>query len=237
MAGGARNYTGDGGPALSATMNIPSSVKFDAAGNWYVGDEGNRRVRFVDAATGTMTTLVGSSNPISQLGDGGPALQASLNFPVGQSAQPGGRVCLSPDDRWLYIADTLNHRIRRVDLEDPQRTITTFVGTGTAGFSGDGGQATAAQIDFPTDVDCDAAGNLYIADQENDCIRRVDAATNVITTVVGTGGAGGYSGDGGLAAAAKLSRPSGLFVERTGPRAGRIYVADTYNGVVRVVWE
>jgi len=127
--------------------------------------------------------------------------------------------------------------VRRVDLQDPQKTITTYVGTGTAGFFGDGGPATAAQIDFPTDVDCDGAGNLYVVDQENDCIRRVDAVTNEITTVIGTGGVEGYAGDGGSATAAKLSRPSGVYVERTGPRAGRIYVADTYNAVLRVVWE
>lgn len=237
MAGGGRNYTGDGGAPSAATLNIPSSVKFDAAGNWYIGDEGNRRVRYVNAQADVISTLVGAGGNPTVLGDGGPAAQANLNFPVGQSAQPGGRVCLSPDDRWLYIADTLNHRIRRVDMQDPQRTITTYAGNGTAGFSGDGGQATAAQIDFPTDVDCDAAGNLYIADQENDCIRKVDFASGVISTVVGTGGAGGYTGDGGPASAAKLSRPSGIFVERTGPRAGRIYVADTYNGVIRVIWE
>jgi DNA-binding beta-propeller fold protein YncE len=237
MAGGARNFTGDNGAPASATMNIPSSVKFDAAGNWYIGDEGNRRVRHVDATLNVITTLVGAGGSPTLLGDGGPAATANLNFPVGQSAQPGGRVCLSPDDRWLYVADTLNHRIRRVDLQHPQRIITTFVGTGVAGFAGDGGLATDARIDFPTDVDCDGAGNLYVVDQENDCVRRVDAATNVITTVIGTGGAEGYAGDGGLAKDAKLSRPSGIFVERTGPRAGRIYVADTYNGVVRVVWE
>ena len=93
-----------------------------------------------------------------------------------------------------------------------------------------------AALSFPSDVDCDAAGNLYIADRDNSVIRRVDAVTKVITTFAGTGTAG-FAGDGGAASAAMLNSPAGLFVVRSGTTAGRIYVADTYNGVVRVIWE
>src|SRR5207244_1837723 len=100
---------------------------------------------------------------------------------LGQAAQPAGRICISPDDHWLYIADTNNSRVRRIDLTDPNRTITTVAGNGTAAYAGDGGQATAASLDFPCDVDCDAAGNLYIADRDNSAIRRVDIASGVIT--------------------------------------------------------
>lgn len=233
VAGFFRSFSGDGGAPLSADLNLVASVKFDAAGNWYLGDEGNRRVRVVDAALDRISTLVGNGET-APLGDDGPASAATLNLPVGQSAQPGGRVCLSPDDRYLYIADTLNHRVRRVDLAAVPPSITTVAGNGTAGYSGDGDDAKLAQLDFPVDVDCDAQGNLYIADQENDCIRRVSAADGRITTFAGTGGVGGYTGDGGLATAAKLARPSGLFVVRA---TGRVYVADTYNGVIRVIWE
>lgn len=233
MAGFFRSHSGDGGAPIDADLNLAASVKFDASGNWYVADEGNRRVRFVDASLDRISTLVGDGET-APLGDDGPASAATLNLPVGQSAQPGGRVCLSPDDRYLYIADTLNHRVRRVDLAAVPPSITTVAGDGTAGYSGDGDDAKLAQLDFPVDVDCDAQGNLYIADQENDCIRRVSAADGRITTFAGTGGVGGYTGDGGLATAAKLARPSGLFVVRA---TGRVYVADTYNGVIRVIWE
>jgi sugar lactone lactonase YvrE len=182
-----------------------------------------------------MSTLAGTgvANPLN---DDGPALQAGLDFPVGQSAQPGGRVALSPDDRYLYVADTNHHRVRRIDLQSADKTITTIAGNGTEGYSGDGLAATSAQLSSPVDVDCDAAGNVYIADRDNHAIRRVDVATGVITTVAGTGVLG-YSGDKGPAAAATLNFPSGIFIERTGDRAGRMYIADTYNSVVRVMWE
>lgn len=244
-AGGGRSFGGDGGPATAALLNIPSSVKFDSQGRWYIGDEGNRRVRMVtpagavttDVATqgGTIQTIVGTglSDP---LGDNGPAANANLNLPVGQSAQPGGRVAISPDDRYLYIADTNHHRVRRVDLQDPDRTITTIAGNGTAGFSGDGMAGTAAQLSSPVDVDCDAAGNVYISDRDNNAIRKVDVMTGVITTIAGDGDEG-YTGDKGPANAARLRTPGGIYVVRTGAQAGRIYVADTYNGVIRVIWE
>ncbi|MCG3133412.1 MAG: hypothetical protein HMLKMBBP_00569 [Planctomycetes bacterium] len=232
MAGTSRSFSGDGGPALTAELNLPASLKFDAAGNWYVGDEGNRRVRYVDGLTSTISTIVGTGDT-DPLGDDGPAASATLDLPVGQSAQPGGRVCLSPDDRYLYIADTNHHRVRRVDLLDPQRTITTIAGRGVSGFDGDGGQATAAALDSPVDVDCDAAGNVYIADRDNHAIRKVTVATGVISTVCGDGIIG-YTGDKGAAADARLNQPSGIFVHRA---SGRIYVADTYNGVIRVIWE
>lgn len=230
MAGKGRAFTGDNGAPNLAEMNIPSSVKFDSAGNWYISDEGNRRIRFVDAGLDRITTICGNGTT-APLGDDGPAAAATLNFPVGQSAQPGGRVCLSPDDRYLYVADTNNHRVRRIDLEDPAQTITTIAGDGTAGYSGDGLAATAARLRYPTDVDCDAQGNVYICDSENHAIRKVAGGT--ITTVAGTGEYG-YAGEGVPATEAKFFSPSGIHVVRS---TGRIYVADTYNGVIRVIWE
>lgn len=235
QAGGPRNFAGDGGPPSAALLNIPSSVKFDAAGNWFVADEGNRRIRAVTLNNNQINTIAGTGNE-DPLNDDGPAALASLAFPVGQSAQPGGRIALSPDDRYLYIADTNHHRVRRIDLQSVDKTITTVAGTGSAGFSGDGGDAKAAQLASPVDVDCDADGNLYIADRDNHAIRKVTVATGVITSLVGDG-TEGFRGDGGPSTAARLRSPSGLFVVRSGAQAGRIYISDTYNGVIRVIWE
>jgi sugar lactone lactonase YvrE len=235
MAGGKRAFSGDGLSATTAEMNLPVSVKFTANGDWYIADEGNQRIRWVDHATNVIDTMAGTGVEDFS-GDNGPAKQATINLPVGQAAQPAGRICISPDEHWLYLADTDNNRVRRIDLTVPERTITTYAGNGTKGYSGDDALATAAALSFPSDVDCDAAGNLYIADRDNSVIRRVDAVTNVITTFAGTGTAG-FAGDGGAASAAMLNSPAGLFVVRSGATAGRIYVADTYNGVVRVIWE
>ena len=233
QAGGGRGFEGDGLAPATAKLNIPSSVKFDTAGNWYIADEGNRRIRRVVA--NVINTIVGTGVD-DPLNDDGPGAAANLAFPVGQSAQPGGRIALSPDDRWLYIADTNHHRIRRVDLASADNHITTIAGTGTAGYDGDGGPATAAQLSAPVDVETDAAGNVYVADRDNSAIRRIDVGTGTISTVAGDG-LTGYAGDGGPATSARLSNPSGLCLVRGGPQAGRIYVADTYNSVLRVIWE
>lgn len=109
-----------------------------------------------------------------------------------------------------------------------------MAGTGTSGFSGDGGAATDARLNTPVDVDCDGAGNLYVCDRDNHCVRRVTVPGGVITTVAGTGGLPGYAGDQGAATAARLNLPCGILVDRA---TGRLFVADTYNSVVRVVWE
>jgi sugar lactone lactonase YvrE len=241
MAGGRRGFDGDGGPAIDAKLNLSVSVKFDSLGNWFIADEANLRVRYVDRATNIISTLAGTgeaTSDIAPLGDGGPADQATLNFPVGQDAQPAGRIALDPTEQYLYIADTNNHRIRRVDLVT--KIITTVAGTGDVTDAthplGDGGPALAATFNGPTDVDCDGAGNVYVADQDNNAIRKIDIATGVVTTVAGNGVAGA-GGDGGPAPAAQLTRPSGIFVVRTGPQAGRLYIADTFNSLLRVVWE
>jgi len=227
---GRRAFTGDDGDVSLAEMNLPASVKFDVAGNLYVADEGNTRVRRVDAITRVITTIAGTG--VSGFsGDDGPGTLAQLNLPNGQSAQPAGRVCVDPTNAFLYIADTDNHRVRRLALGTG--TITTVAGNGTPAFAGDGALATAASLQSPTDVDCDAAGNLYICDRDNHAVRKVTLSTGVITTVAGSG-VSGYAGDTGPATGAKLQSPSGIFVDRAN---GRLYVADTLNSVVRVVWE
>ncbi len=227
---GLRTFSGDGLHVSGAELNLPSGVKFDGAGNMYIADEGNRRIRRVDAISGIITTIVGDGVAGFE-GDGGPGLSARLNLPVGQSAQPAGRVCVDPTDRYLYIADTDNHRVRRYDLQED--VITTVAGNGVAAFAGDGNLATDASLSSPVDVDCDAAGNLYICDRDNHAVRRVDIVTGAITTVAGTGQQG-YAGDAGPATAARLFLPCGVFVDRS---SGRLYIADTFNSVIRVVWE
>ncbi len=174
--------SGDGGPATSAQLNgvAVNGVAVDASGNVYIADL-NSRVRKVDSS-GTITTVAGmGTNGFS--GDGGPATSAELNGPEGPAVDASGN---------LYFADSGNSRVRKVDASG---TITTVAGTGTAGFSGDGGPATSAELNYPFAVAVDGAGNLYIADRGDNRVRKVDAS-GTITTVAGTGTAG-FSGDGG----------------------------------------
>jgi hypothetical protein len=169
----------------------------------------------VDLATGTITTLAGTG-VAGFGGDGGPATAAQLNTPR----------FVAVDSRNLYVTDGGNNRVRRVDLATG--TITTFAGTGVAGFGGDSGPATAAQINTPLGLAVDS-GNLYITDPPNNRVRRVDLATGTITTFAGTGTAG-FGGDGGPATAAQLSGPYGVAVG-----SGYLYIAENGNNRVRRV--
>ncbi len=211
---GISGSTGDSGPATSARLNEPADLALDGAGNLYIADSNNNRIRRVDAA-GVITTVAGGG---SSLGDGGPATSARLNLPYGVAADGAGN---------LYIADTGNHRIRKVDAATG--IISTVAGTGVSGYSGDGGAATSAQIDLPSGVAVDGSGNIYIADSDNDRVRKVDAA-GVMTTTAGTGTAG-YGGDGGAATAALLNNPWGMAVDDS----GSLYIADSDNNRIRKV--
>jgi sugar lactone lactonase YvrE len=228
---GKRTFSGEDGPVSMAELNLPSSMKFDSAGNMFIADAGNRRVRRVDLATQIIDTVVGTG-AAGYTGDGDLGTLATLNLPVGQSAQPAGRICVDPTDTWVYIADTDNHVIRRLHVSSG--IITTYAGNGVRAFAGDGLDRLQASFASPVDVDCDAAGNLFVCDRDNHAIRRVDFATGVVTTVAGTGDAPGYVGDGGPATSARLFLPGGVFVDRA---SGRLFIADTFNSVVRVVWE
>jgi sugar lactone lactonase YvrE len=190
--------SGDGGPATSAQLNSPAGLARDAAGNLYISDIGNNRVRRVDP-TGVITTIAGTGT-YGFGGDGGPAVGATLASPEGLAVDGSGN---------LYIADTGNERIRQVT---PAGIISTVAGNGTAGFSGDGALAINAQLNFPQGVGVDSTGNLYIADSSNFRIRKVSAG--VITTVAG--GSGGYFGDGGPAVGAGIGAPAGVFVNPNG---------------------
>ena len=168
---GELGFSGDGGPATSARLSRPNDVAVDGAGNLFIADSGNNRIRKVDA-TGTISTVAGTGRTGG--GDGGPAVQAQLHGPSGVAVDGAGNV---------FIADRYNYRIRKVDSAG---VITTVAGTGVRGSSGDGGPATSARLSGAEGVAVDGAGNVYIADEGNDRIRKVDSA-GVITTVAGTG--------------------------------------------------
>ena len=153
-------------------------------------------------------------------GDGGPAAKAELNQPFDVAFDRAGN---------LYLSDTFNHRVRKVDAKTG--VITTVAGNGKKGFAGDGGKATDASLNEPYGVELDAEGNLFIVDRLNYCIRRVDAKTGTITTVAGTGGKSGFSGDGGPATKALLVEPNGICLDGK----GRLYIADVAGHRVRVV--
>ena len=213
---GLANFGGDGGPASSAQLSYPDGVAVDNAGNVYISDLLNNRVRMV-TSTGTISTFAGNGVP-GFGGDGGAAAGAQLNQPAGLAVDSSGN---------LYIADSNNAVIRKVT---PQGVISTVAGTGgTEGYSGDGGAATKATLMAPLGVALDGAGNLYIADYYG-WIREVNASTGVITTLAGNG-SNGYTGDGGPATAAQFYNPIAVAVDSS----GNVYVADSGNGAVRTI--
>jgi PKD repeat protein len=212
---GTPGFSGDTGQATAAQLNLPNGVAVDLAGNVYIADQNNHRVRKVDPA-GVITTFAGTG-VLGFSGDTGQASLAQLNNPRDVAADGAGNV---------YIADTNNGRVRKVS---PAGVITTFAGTGVAGFSGDTGQATAAQLNGAFGVAVDSAGNVYIADRSNQRVRKVDPA-GVITTLAGTG-APGFSGDTGQASLARLNLPFGVAADA----AGTVYIADTGNHRIRKV--
>jgi uncharacterized protein (TIGR03437 family) len=212
---GISSYSGDGGPATSAELNLPSGVAVDGAGNLYIADMGNNRIRKVSPA-GIITTVAGNGTDVYS-GDGGPATSAELSLPQGVAVDAAGN---------LFIADTRNLRIRKVSAAG---TITTVAGNGSYGSSGDGGPATSATLNLPQGIAVDGAGNLFIADTVNNRIRKVNAA-GTITTVAGNGSYG-YAGDGSAATSAELGGPEGAAVDST----GNLLIADSYNARLRKV--
>lgn len=211
---GTPGYNGDNGAATSAELNLLSQIAVDAVGNLYIADTDNNVVRKV-TPMGVITTIAGNGTA-GFTGDGGAATSAELNWPYGVAVDATGTV---------YIADTVNQRVRKVS----SGVISTFAGNGTAGYSGDGGAATSAELHVPVALAVDASGNVYIADANNNVIRKV-APSGTISTFAGNGTAG-YTGDGGAAASAELNLPYGIATDAS----GNLYIADTDNNVVREV--
>jgi sugar lactone lactonase YvrE len=212
-------FSGDGGPASQADLGHPSGLVVDPSGNVYICDYDHARVRKV-SPNGTITTMAGNGRQ-GFSGDGGPATSAQLDRPTGLALDAQGN---------LYIGDAGNARVRKVT---PAGTISTFAGAGrnrngTSGFSGDGGPATAALMSGPVAIAIDRQGNLYISDDGNNVVRKVDAR-GIITTVVGTPGARGFSGDGGPAVQARVNLVHGLAVDVQ----GNLYLADYGNNRIR----
>ncbi|MGA1984234.1 MAG: Ig-like domain repeat protein [Acidobacteriaceae bacterium] len=215
---GTPGFGGDGGPATSAMLDVPADVKLDGAGNLYIADSANHAVRMVNAATGIIQTIAGIGGQAGYSGDGGPATQALLSNPDGIAFD---------GDHTLYISDTGNNVIRKVNLTTG--IITTVAGTGTAGFSGDGGPATSGQLNNPWGIALGSDGSLYIADLSNNRIRKV-SPSGTLSTLAGNGG-NGFAGDNGPATAALLNVPAGVAVDV----AGNVFIADSGNSLVREV--
>ena len=225
---GDAGFSGDGGPAANANLNSPTGLALDGAGNLYIADTGNNRIRKVTPA-GMISTVVGNG-VAGYAGDNQVAdsVNTELNQPLGVTVDYAGN---------LYIADTSNQTVRRVDAITG--VISTVAGNGVASglsdgkgtYSGDNGAATAAGLSLPYAVAFDASGNMFIPDSANDCVRRVDAVTQVITTVAGVGGQPGSPVNGTSAASSKLNQPSGVAVDA----AGNLYIADTQNAAIRKV--
>jgi sugar lactone lactonase YvrE len=273
---GKAGFSGDGGPAIEAQLNEPYGVVVDRNGTLFVADRLNRRIRRIDGRTKIITTVAGNGTTVHS-GDGGRATEAGL-------VEPNG-VALSRDGQILFIADVAGNRLRALNLADGQITtfagtgrgrhdgdggradrasiagaravdvgpdgsvyilerqgnalrvvspdkqmISTIAGTGTKGYSGDGGPARSATLNGPKELDVDSDGNIWIVDTENHAIRFIDASTKRIQTLAGTGAPGG-DGDGGPAAKARLDRPHGVAVAPD----GSCWIADTNNHRLRRV--
>jgi len=212
---GNADYAGDGGPATNAALSYPYGVAVDGAGNLFIADLGNNRIRKVDT-NGIISTVAGNGT-VGYSGDGSLATNAALADPYGVAVDGTGH---------LFIADLGNNRIRKVD---PLGLISTVAGNGTAGYSGDGGLAINAACSAPAGVAVDVAGNLFIADSGNNRIREV-GTNGIIFTVVGNGTAG-HSGDDGQATNAVLSYPIGVAVDS----GGNLFIADSGNDRIRKV--
>ncbi len=212
---GTMGYSGDGGPATNAHLGAPAYIRADNTGNIFFADNFNHAIRKI-STSGIITTIAGNGIP-GYSGDGGPATDAQLNYPVGVWPDNAGNV---------YIGDGLNNAIRKVSASG---IISTIAGNGISGYTGDGGPATAATLNLSNDVIIDVAGNIYIADNYNNCVRKINTS-GIISTIIATG-TPGFSGDGGPASAAKLYNVNGLSINAS----GQFFVADVLNNRIRTI--
>ena len=212
---GESGFSGDGGPAIKANFKTPAGLAFDPKGNLYIADRENHRIRKIDTS-GNISTFAGIGEA-GFSGDDGPAVKARLNLPSGVATDKKGN---------LYISDRSNDRIRVVDKKG---VIRTYAGSGVAGFQGDAGPALKAQLDKPFGIALDEAENLYIADRNNNRVRKV-SPEGIITTVAGDGGFF-FMGDNGPAYRASVAAPTGVAVDKK----GNLYIADRNNNRIRLV--
>jgi len=226
VSGSGAGFSGDGGPASAATYKQPSHMAFDEQENVYILDQQNLRVRKIDAQTRIITTIAGTGTA-GFAGDEGQALTAQLNFKIGDNPEPSGGLAYRAG--MLYVSDSENSRIRRIDLATG--IITTIAGTGQGGYSGDDGPATQAMLFRPRDLEIGPEGDLYITDTDNGRIRAINLTSGVIRTVVGTGTLGLDPDDDRLATDTQLNRPFGIDFD---PK-GNLYVSDSLNSrILRV---
>jgi sugar lactone lactonase YvrE len=228
ICGRGAGYAGDGGRIDDpmARLNQPSGGVLDEDGNLYLLDQRNQRIRLL-SADGSMLSTVAGSGEMGFAGDGGKPMEAQFHFPPGSNPPPAGTLARDAEGR-LYIADTLNHAIRRIDFAAD--TIETVAGTGEPGYGGDEGPGAAAKLNNPRDIEIGPDGRLYIADELNHRVRALDLETGVITTGAGNGRAE-YSGDRGPAVDAGLNRPTGVAFDGD----GTLYISDSHNHRVRSV--
>jgi len=234
---GNRDFSGDGGPALDAVLDLPCGIRVDEDDNILISDMANQRIRQI-TPDGIIDTVAGSG--AHGFNGDGAALETMLASPALQRAEPAFKIDYAAG--LLYIADTHNGRIRTFDPvtgiietiagmgETPPDSDNGTVCTAGCGYSGDGGPATEAMLDTPSDVAVAQDGSVYIADTENSCVRVVDP-DGTIRTFAGICGERGYSGDFGPADEALLHRPFGVAVDAD----DNVYISDTYNSIIRVV--
>ena len=259
---GLRSYNGDGGMAKAASFDLTVSMAYGPDKTLYILDQANQRIRAIDNQD-LVSNYAGAPCVVNQCadgevpeacptnqkmvcnvamnaalctatpgclggfaGDGETADKLRMKQPVSQSADPGGRLVVDAEGN-LYFSDILNHRVRKIDAKT--KVVTTVVGSGEKGIAGDGGKATAAQMNRPSDLALAADGTLYVADTYNSCVRAVK--DGIITTVAGQCGKDGFSGDRGAPTEALLHRPYGIELAANGD----LYIADTFNGRIRVV--
>jgi len=212
---GTAGFSGDGAAATSATLNNPIGIALDNSGNLYIADRNNLRIRKV-TTDGIISTVAGNGSAVFS-GDGGVATNAGLYYPSGVTVDSSGSI---------FIADTNNHRVRKVIAGG---IISTIAGIGSPGFGGDGAAATSANLNNPFKITVDSSGNLFIADSSNHRIRKV-STSGTITTVAGNGSAG-FSGDGAAATNAALNNPGSVAFDSS----GNLFIADAQNHRIRKV--
>jgi len=225
LAGNANGYTGDGGPACRALFDQPKAIAVGPDGTVYTIDQRNVRIRAIHPDPSRTIVALAGTGTVGARGDGGMAVDAQFGFDIDVSPRPSGSLVLS--GRTLYVADSLNHRIRRIDLDTG--VIDCIAGKGSAGYTGDGGPALDATFNYPMDIELGPDGRLYVVDSYNHVIRAIDLTTGIIDTVAGDGTRCDTSketcADRGPARQIQLNDPYGIAFDA----AGALYIADTNN--------